>query len=72
MTFDEKMDTYMKSIELKRQGKLEEATRVQRSVPMLPWLAEWYKKRLGAERLIAGGWNLSEAEEQFGHDWLTR
>jgi hypothetical protein len=62
----------MQSIELKKQGKLEEATRLRRSIPIEPWLAEWGKKYMGADFLINGGWNLSEAEEVYGKDWLSR
>ncbi|GHV77818.1 hypothetical protein AGMMS49942_26390 [Spirochaetia bacterium] len=72
MTLQEKLAIRVKSIELKKQGKPEEATRLARSIPMPPWLAEWGKKYMGADFLINGGWDLSEAEEAFGRDWLTR
>ena len=72
MTLQEKLAMQVKSIELKQQGKFEEADRLERSIPVEPWLAEWGKKYMGADFLINGGWNLSEAEEAFGHDWLTR
>jgi hypothetical protein len=72
MTLHEKLAMHVQCVELKKQGKREEATRLERSIPMPPWAAEWYKKYVGVEPLIAGGWNLSEAEEAFGHDWLTK
>jgi hypothetical protein len=72
MTLHEKLEMHVKSIELEKQGKTEEALRLRRSIPMSPWLAEWYKKYVGVEPLIAGGWNLSEAEVAFGRDWLSR
>jgi hypothetical protein len=72
MTFDEKLAMHVQSIELEKQGKYEEATRLARSIPMEPWMAAWWKKYMGVEPLIAGGWNLSEAEEAFRHDWLSR
>jgi hypothetical protein len=72
MTLQESLHIGMQSIELKKQGKLEEASRLRRSIPLEPWLAAWYKKYMGAEALIKGGWNLSEAEEAYGHDWLSR
>jgi hypothetical protein len=62
----------MQAIELKKQGRNEEADRLARSIPMEPWLAAWYKKRMGVEALIKGGWNLSEAEAAYGPDWLSR
>jgi hypothetical protein len=72
MTLQEKLAIRVKSIELKKQGKTKEADRLARSIPLPPWLAEWYKKYVGVEPLKNGGWNLSEAEEAFGRDWLTR
>jgi hypothetical protein len=72
MTLQEKLAIRVKSIELKQQGKLDEATRLARSIPMPPWAAEWYKKYVGVEPLKDGGWNLSEAEEAFGRDWLAK
>jgi hypothetical protein len=32
---------------------------------MPPYLAKWAKKRLGADYLIQGGWNLDEANLGF-------
>jgi hypothetical protein len=72
MTLQEKLHIGVQAIELKKQGKLEEADRLERSIPMEPWAAAWYKKRVGVEALNNGGWNLSEAEAAFGHDWLTQ
>jgi hypothetical protein len=39
---------------------------------MPPYLAKIYKEKIGAEQLINSGWNLSEAEAEFGSDWLNR
>jgi hypothetical protein len=39
---------------------------------MPPYLAKIMKEKLGANHLIKGGWNLTEAEEAFGIDWLDR
>jgi hypothetical protein len=72
MTLQESLHIGMQAIELEKQGKVEEGSRLRRSIPMEPWLAEWYKKYVGVEELIKGGWNLSEAEAAFGHDWLTK
>jgi hypothetical protein len=37
---------------------------------MEPWLAAWNKKYMGADFLRSSGWNLSEAEAEFGPNWL--
>jgi len=60
----------MQVIELEKQGKLEEARALQHTMPLPAYLAKWAKKRFGAETLIKTGWNLSEAEAEYGPDWL--
>ncbi|MDR2048220.1 MAG: hypothetical protein LBP69_02065 [Treponema sp.] len=72
MTLSEKLDIVMKSIELEKQGKLEEADRVRKQAPLQPYLAKFYKDHLGLSALLQSGWNLSEAEAEFGSAWLTQ
>ena len=72
MTLDEKFVVGMQAIELKKQGKFEEALELEKSIPLPPFLAKWAKKRLGAEFLIENGWNLAEADAEYGADWLTK
>jgi hypothetical protein len=73
MSIQEKLAIGMKAIELKKLGKVEEAEKLQREmIPMPPYLAKWAKKRLGADFLIKYGWNLSEADAEYGTGWLTR
>ena len=62
----------MQVIELEKQGKLEEARALQHTMPLPAYLVKWAKKRFGAEVLIKTGWNLSEAEVEFGSDWLGK
>jgi hypothetical protein len=62
----------MKSIELENAGKREEAHRVLCQIPLPPHLARIFKKTWGANFLIESGYDLSEAEAEFGPDWLTR
>jgi hypothetical protein len=73
MTLDEKFAIGMKAIELEKQGKTEEAEKMQREmIPMPPYIAKWAKDHLGVDWLTEGGWNLSEANAEYGADWLTR
>jgi hypothetical protein len=72
MTLSEKLDIVMKSIELEKQGKLEEANQVRKQAPLQPYLAKFYKDHLGLNALLQSGWNLSEAEAEFGSAWLTQ
>ncbi|GHV76685.1 hypothetical protein AGMMS49942_15060 [Spirochaetia bacterium] len=72
MTLHEELVLRIKCNELERQGKTEEAGRIRKTLPLPPWLAEWGKKYMGADFLINGNWDLSEAEEAFGSDWLSR
>ena len=72
MTLHEKLQLGIKSIELEKQGKFEEAKRVQRQIPLAPYLAKFLKDYLGVNALLQGGWNLAEAEAEYGPDWLTK
>ena len=72
MSLHEKLAIGVKAIELEKQGKHEEAEKLERSIPLPPYIAKWAKKRLGADFLIENGWNLSEAEAEYGPDWLTK
>jgi hypothetical protein len=72
MTLKEKLAIGVKCAELEKEGKFEEAKRVWKQIPLSPHMAEWAKSHIGADFLIQYGWNLSEAETEFGKDWLTR
>jgi hypothetical protein len=71
MTLDEKLAISCKAAELRKAGDEEGASRLLRTAPMPPYLAKVAKEKIGADFLINGGWNLSEAEAEFGKDWLT-
>jgi hypothetical protein len=72
MTLDEKLAISNKAFELLDAGDEEGYSRLTRSIPMPPYLAKIYKEKVGVKQLIEGGWNLSEAEAEFGPDWLSR
>jgi hypothetical protein len=72
MTLDEKITIGLKALELKKQGKIEEYERTMKSLPMPPYLARAAKKFMGADFLIDGGWNLTEADAEYGSGWISK
>jgi hypothetical protein len=72
MTEKEKAAIIMRSIELRDAGKEAEAHDLMKQFPTPPWLAKIFKEKVGADFLIKGGYNLSEAEAVFGPGWLTQ
>ena len=72
MTIDEKLAIACKAAALSDAGDREGANRLIRTAPMPPYLAKIYKEKVGAKYLISSGWNLSEAEAEFGPDWLNK
>ena len=72
MTIDEKLALSIKAGELRRSGDIEGSSRLIRSIPMPPYLAKVYKEKVGAKPLVESGWNLSEAEAEFGENWLNK
>jgi len=72
MTLNEKIDTAYKAALLSKAGDEEGFSRLIRSIPMPPYLAKIAKEKIGADFLINGGWNLSEAEAEFGPGWLVK
>ena len=72
MTLDEKLAISNRACALWNAGDKEGFSRVIRTAPMPPYLAKIYKEKVGVEPLIKSGWNLSEAEAEFGSDWLNK
>jgi len=72
MTLDEKLAISMKACALYKAGDTEGFSRTIRTAPMPPYLAKVMKDKMGADFLINGGWNLSEAEAEFGSNWLSK
>jgi len=72
MSFDEKLATSNRALDLLDAGDREGYSRLMRTIPMPPYLAKIYNEKVGVEHLIQSGWNLTEAEAEFGHDWLSR
>jgi hypothetical protein len=72
MTEKEKAAIYMKSVALRAEGKTAEADALYKTIPMPPFVAKFAKENFGVDYLKNSAWNLSEAEAEFGHDWLAR
>ena len=72
MTLDEKLAISNKAFELLNAGDKEGFSRLIRTIPMPSYLAKVYKEKVGVEELIESGWNLSEAEAEFGENWLSQ
>ena len=72
LTMEEEAAIALKAFELKNQGKPEECERMLKQIPLQPYLAKFAKDHFGADFLIKYGWNLAEAEAEFGPGWLTK
>jgi len=72
MTLDEKLALSGKAAELWNSGDKEGYIRLMKTTPIPPYIAKVIKEKVGADFLINEGWNLSEAEAEFGRDWLNK
>jgi hypothetical protein len=72
MPLKERLAIGMKSIALEEAGQIEEASRVLRQIPLPAYLAKFAKEKIGVDFLIQQGFNLSEADAEYGPGWLTR
>jgi len=71
MTIDEKLAISNKAFAMINAGDEEAGRRLLRTAPMPPYLAKIFKEKVGVEPLLKSGWNLSEAEAEFGPNWLN-
>jgi len=72
MTLDEKLAVLNKAGSLWRAGKIEESERLSKTVPIPSYIAKIMKEKMGLDFLINGGWNLSEAEAEFGPSFFSK
>jgi hypothetical protein len=72
MTLKERLAIAVRSIELEDAGQPEEADKVWKQMPLDPFWAKYAKEHYGPDFLIKGGYNLAEAEAEYGKDWLTQ
>ncbi len=61
-----------KSLVATKAGNDEEAMRIARQLPISPWLAKAGKEVFGKDFLTNNGYDLSEAEAEYGKDWLNQ
>lgn len=66
----EAVDLGNKWLELKEQGRYEEAEKYRLEIPLIPGIANNLKERIGIKALIESGLNLSEAVKYYGREWL--
>jgi len=72
MTIGEKLAISNRAFERLNAGDREGYFRIMKTAPIPSYVAKVMKEKVGADYLIQSGWNLSEAEAEFGPDWLTR
>ena len=72
MSLDEKLDIACRSAALRQAGDEEGALRLMKTAPIPSYIAKVIKEKVGADFLIKEGWNLAEAEAEFGRDWLSK
>jgi hypothetical protein len=72
MTLDEKLAIGVKAANLRKSGDEEGANRLIKLIPLPPYQAKVIKEKVGLDVLLAGGWNLSEVEAEFGSAWLSK
>ena len=71
MSFEERLAISNKACALSAAGDEEGYSRLMRTIPLPPYLAKIGKEKLGSDFIKNSGWNLSEVEAEFGHNWLS-
>ena len=72
MTNEEKTDL-LEQINIARQSdNMEKFLELSKKMPVPPLVAMAYKEGFGADFVANSGFNLSEAEQAYGKDWLSR
>ncbi len=71
MTWEEKEAILDAIYDANQSGNKDEAHRLMLQLPLVPGMAQILKDMYGKEHLIEGGYNLAEANAEFGNDWLA-
>ena len=72
MPLHSQLDMLLKLHELETKGKTEEAATLKKQIPLPSYMAKWVKDHFGMEAVQKLGWNMAEAEANYGSDWLSR
>ncbi|CCO24047.1 hypothetical protein [Maridesulfovibrio hydrothermalis] len=72
MTREEEFKIIQKIRELDAEGKHEEAYELRKRLPLPPHLAMALKDTIGVNELKKANLDLTEANEKYGENWLTR
>jgi hypothetical protein len=72
LTHEQRLGIIQASLDANERGDHEEEIRLIRLLPLPAHLAKAAKEMYGKEYLIERGYDLSEANEAFGHGWLDR
>ncbi len=72
LTMEETTEIIRASLKAAHEGNYEEERRLLRMLPLAPHLAMAGKEVYGAEYMKNAGYDLSEADEEFGEGWLDR
>jgi len=72
MTLDEKLSISNRAFEMMEAGDREGGMRLMKTAPMPHYVAKVIKDKLGLDFLLNSGWNLSDAEAEYGSEWLRR
>jgi hypothetical protein len=70
MTDHEMLKIGVRAFELRDAGKIEEARALEKTMPMPPWAAEVFKKRMGLDYLLGMGCNMEDVVAKYGPEWL--
>lgn len=70
LTHEERLQNLTDYLEASKSGDYEKAHRIAQQKPLTPWIAKGIKEVFGTEYLE--GWDLSEAEAEYGKDWLNK
>ncbi len=67
---EERAQLFDQYLEMCDAGNREKADDILIRIPLSPWLAKVVKKRLGIQYMREAGFNLSDAVDAFGMEWL--
>lgn len=71
-TPEEKEAMFEKLTDYLLAGNKEEYNKLLKKYPLTPKAAKILEQEIGIEALKASGWNLSEAVQEFGPEWLEK